>query len=62
MNVSVDGVDGSVVHSVPADRVHSTGKAVLVSVFKDADGLWIRFPTMAPYKPFRVSKDQLRKL
>lgn len=60
--VTVTGADGKKAeHSVPIDRIHPTGKAVLVMIFHDSQGFWVRFPTSSPYKPFRVTKDQLRK-
>lgn len=60
--ISVTGVGGKKVeHQVPADRVHPKNTAVLVMVFKDKDGYWVRFPSSGPYSPFRVEKDQLRK-
>lgn len=62
VNVRVIGADGQEVnHSIPKDRIHPTQSAVLVMVFKDSAGFWIRFPTSGPYKPFRVTKEQLRK-
>jgi len=60
--VTVNGADGDEVsHQVPKDRIHPRKSAVLVSVFRDSKGFWVRFPTNAPYKPFRVTREQLRK-
>lgn len=62
--IVVTGVnDESVTHQIPAGHVHPNDKLkmILVCVFKDRDGWWIRFPVDAAYKPFRVERDQLRK-
>lgn len=56
-----DGSEHSVTYYVPKDRIHPTKEAVLVLVFRDHQGFWVRFPTNSPYKPFRVAKEQLRK-
>ncbi len=56
-----DKTPHSVSYYVPKDRIHPSGAAVLVVVFRDHQGFWVRFPTNSPYKPFRVAKSQLRK-
>lgn len=62
--VVVTGVDGkTVTHYIPVGHVHPRVKLkmILVYVFKDKDGWWIRFPVEAAYKPFRVERNKLRK-
>lgn len=62
--VIVSDVNGdTVTHQIPVGHVHpkESLKMILVCVFKDKDGWWIRFPVDAPYKPFRVERSQLRK-
>jgi hypothetical protein len=51
----------TVSYYVSENRIHESHKAVLVLVFKDKQGLWVRFPTDSMYKPFRVAKNQLKK-
>ena len=55
--------DESVTHQIPVGHVHPNDKLkmILVCVFKDRHGWWIRFPVDAAYKPFRVARSQLRK-
>jgi hypothetical protein len=61
--VEVKGLDNKTVkHIICTDRIHKSNKYILVIVFKDKDGYWIRFPTTSPYRPFRVPKNKLRKV
>lgn len=62
--VVVTGADGnSVTHQIPVGHVHPREQLqmILVCVFKDNDGWWVRFPVDSPYKPFRVERSKLRK-
>ena len=60
--IEVSGLDNKTVkHIVSKDKISESGKAVLVVVFRDKDGYWIRFPTTGPYRPFRVRRKQLKK-